>query len=178
MKSRASEKFLANHPGQHEIFVNLLKSAKQTKSKFLWQREEDQINTELSNMVKNVNNLKFRKEDLICEQQRKRQKANKRVTWSKNLFDVRTITCGQSQGSSTAASWTQGNCDLAEVTQLKCSGHAQSAEPSSRHMNWSGETSSASSEELQLTIFDSGKLEQESVKFSFIEYCDHHQKQR
>ena len=104
MKSRASEKFLANHPGQHELFVNLLKSAKQTKTKFLWQIEEDQINTELYNMLKNIDNLKFRKDDLACEQQRKRQKVNKRVTWSTNLFDVRTITCGQFQGSSTAAS--------------------------------------------------------------------------
>ena len=178
MKSRASEKFLANHPGQHELFVNLLKSAKQTKTKFLWQIEEDQINTELYNMLKNIDNLKFRKDDLACEQQRKRQKVNKRVTWSKNLFDVRTITCGQSQGSSTAASWTQRNYDLAEVIQRNCSGHKQSTEPLNKHMKWSGETSSDSSEEVQLSIFGSGKLEQESLKFSFLEYCDHHQKQR
>merc|ERR1719186_873296 len=74
-------------------------------------------------MLKNIDNLKFRKDDLACEQQRKRQKVNKRVTWSKNLFDVRTITCRQSQ-----ASWTQGNYDLAEVIQRNCSGHKQSTE--------------------------------------------------
>merc|ERR1719186_2485898 len=64
-------------------------------------------------MLKNIDNLKFRKDDLACEQQRKRQKVNKRVTWSKNLFDVR-ITCGQSQWSSTAASWTKINSVLSD----------------------------------------------------------------
>merc|ERR1711936_527249 len=42
------------------------------------------MNNELSNMVKNEALLKFRKDDLECEQERKRQKVKKRVTWSNN----------------------------------------------------------------------------------------------
>merc|ERR1719430_1960422 len=53
------------------------------------------MNNELSNMVKNEALLKFRKDDLECEQERKRQKVKKRVTWSNNLF----LSCSHSRSS-------------------------------------------------------------------------------
>jgi hypothetical protein len=98
MRSRASLKFLTNHPCQHKVFMDLLKSAEQKKSKFSWQTEEKQINIELFNMIKNQDLLKLRREDNITEQQRKIEKPQKRVTWSKILFEVQTITCRDNQG--------------------------------------------------------------------------------
>merc|ERR1712058_23579 len=45
IKSRASQKFRANHTYQHKMFADLVKSAKLTKSKFLFQREEEEMNS-------------------------------------------------------------------------------------------------------------------------------------
>lgn len=92
LKSRASQKFRANHPSQHQMFVNLVKGAKQTKSKFLFQREEDEINNELSNMVKNQQAAQFRLGDLTCDRLKKRSKHVKRVSWRKSLCEVRAIS--------------------------------------------------------------------------------------
>lgn len=92
LKSRASQKFRANHPSQHQMFLNLVKGAKQTKSKFLFQREEDEINNELSNMVKNQQNAQFRLGDLTCDRLRKRSNYVKRVSWRKSLCEVRAIS--------------------------------------------------------------------------------------
>ena len=112
LKSRASLKFLTNHPGQHKVLMDLLKSAKQTKSKFSWQTEENQINIELCNMIRNKDLLKLRREDNITEQQRKIEKHQKRVTWSKNLFEVRTITCRDYQGQRMhQVIWPEENMD-------------------------------------------------------------------
>eukprot|EP00092_Neocalanus_flemingeri_P042560 GFUD01046564.1.p1 GENE.GFUD01046564.1~~GFUD01046564.1.p1 ORF type:complete len:193 (-),score=38.80 GFUD01046564.1:127-705(-) len=187
-KSRASQKFLANHPIQHKLFVNLLKTTKQTKSKFALQgTEDDQINNELSNMVKNQTLLKCRKEDMACEQQRKRQKLHKRVTWSKNLFEIRTISCRQSQGPRTAAVISpEENCDQIEPHLLQqtfmsqpqgqtCGrqSQGQTLSPST----WSEHESSESAENSQNWISAGGKLDHESLKFSFLEYCEE-QKQR
>eukprot|EP00092_Neocalanus_flemingeri_P105663 GFUD01135460.1.p1 GENE.GFUD01135460.1~~GFUD01135460.1.p1 ORF type:complete len:205 (+),score=38.40 GFUD01135460.1:104-718(+) len=199
-KSRASQKFLANHPIQHKLFVNLLKTTKQTKSKFALQgTEDDQINNELSNMVKNQTLLKCRKEDMACEQQRKRQKLHKRVTWSKNLFEIRTISCRQSQGSqgpSTAAVISpEENCDQIEPDFLQqtfmsqpqgqtCGRQSQgqtydrqSQGQTLSPCTWPEHESSESAEESQNCISARGKLGHESIKFSFIEYCEE-QKQR
>ena len=92
MKSRASQLFLAKHPSQHHMFLNIVKSVKDTKSKFLWQSEEEQINNEYSNMVENQKIVQFREEDLPCDQKKKRQKLLKRVTWCENLVKVHTIS--------------------------------------------------------------------------------------
>jgi len=92
LKSRASLKFRANHPAQHQMFVNLVKNAKQTKSKFLWQREENEINGELANMVKNQENSQFRLGDVACDRLRKRSRNLKRVSWKKSLCEFRTIS--------------------------------------------------------------------------------------
>jgi len=74
------------------MFVNLVKGAKQTKSKFLFQREEDEINNELSNMVKNQQAAQFRLGDLTCDRLKKRSKHVKRVSWRKSLCEVRAIS--------------------------------------------------------------------------------------
>ena len=83
--------FLAKHPTQHDMFVNILKSVKHERSNLLFHREDDEMNSEYSNMVKNKNISQFRAEDLHCEQRRKRQKVLKRVTWCENLVNVHEI---------------------------------------------------------------------------------------
>ena len=111
MKTHDSQKFLTNHPGQHKIFIDLLKSTKQTKSKFPWQTEETQINTELFNMIRNQDLLKVRREDTVTKQHRKNEKPQKRVTWSKNLFEVHTITYREYQETRlTQAIWPGDKC--------------------------------------------------------------------
>ena len=92
LKSLASLKFLTNHPGQNKVVMDLLKSAKQTKYKCSWETEENQINIELFNIIRNQDLLKLRRENNITEQKRTIEKHQKRVTWSKNLFELRTIT--------------------------------------------------------------------------------------
>lgn len=279
MKSRASQKFLANHPGQHQMFVNLVKSAKQTKCKFQWQREEDQINNEMSNMVKNQKITQFRQGDLTSDRQRKRLNLHKRVSWKKNLFEIRTITESRSdetfpgivpvlvqqtssrqtvslsektcdeivpdllqqtwnkqpQGIKTVIeSWSDkkfvgtvpdllqqttttdismsdekcdsslpdllqtifsktSNCDVSVPDLLLQTSRTQSQEPSSAqsqelhfsHENLSSSSSSSiclsstsSTPESAEDLFGSRKQEQKPLKFSFLIYCDHHQKQR
>jgi hypothetical protein len=91
--------------------MDLLKSAKQTKSKFPWQTEENQINNEMFNMIRNQDLLKVRKEETIAKQHRKHEKPPKRVTWSKNLFEVHTITYGEYQETRLPhAIWPGENC--------------------------------------------------------------------
>ena len=121
-------------------------------------------------MVKNQIIFKVRKEDTTHEQQKKRQKLHKRVTWSKNLFEIRTISCKQSQGPRTGAvRWSEENRDemVPNLIQETCS-----------HRNPLEEESSESEEKSQLRIFGRKKHDQESLKFSFLDYCDDHQKQR
>merc|ERR1711931_66341 len=85
LKSRASQKFRANHPYQHQMFADLVKSAKLTKSKFLFQREEEEMNSEVSNMMMNQQVVKVRPGDLT---QRRRSGKVKSVSWRKSLCDV------------------------------------------------------------------------------------------
>merc|ERR1712168_1682175 len=92
LKSRASQKFRANHPYQHQMFADLVKSAKLTKSKFLFQREEEEMNSEVSNMMMNQQVVKVRLGDLT---QRRRSGKVKSVSWRKSLCDV----CAPTQSS-------------------------------------------------------------------------------
>merc|ERR1711872_855770 len=85
LKTRASQKFRANHPYQHQMFADLVKSAKLTKSKFLFQREEEEMNSEVSNMMMNQQVVKVRPGDLT---QRRRSGKVKSVSWRKSLCDV------------------------------------------------------------------------------------------
>merc|ERR1712168_212841 len=85
LKSRASQKFRANHPYQHQMFADLVKSAKLTKSKFLFQREEEEMNSEVSNMMMNQQVVKVRPGGLT---QRRRSGKVKSVSWRKSLCDV------------------------------------------------------------------------------------------
>merc|ERR1711892_825742 len=91
LKSRASQKFRANHPYQHQMFSILVKGAKQTKTKFMFQREEDEINNELSNMLQNQQNMLFRPADLTDNQLKKGSPNPKRVSWKESLFEEQTI---------------------------------------------------------------------------------------
>jgi len=91
LKSRASQKFRANHPYQHQMFSSLVKGAKQTKTKFMFQREEDEINKEFSNMIQNQQNVLLRPADLTFNQPRKVSPDPKRVSWKNILCEERTI---------------------------------------------------------------------------------------
>ena len=92
MKSNASKKFHSLHPDQHKMLSNLLNSAKQRKTCFALEENEDQINDELSNMMKNRNLMMFRDDDIVCENQRKsKAMLNKRISWSKNLIEVKLV---------------------------------------------------------------------------------------
>merc|ERR1712066_127988 len=88
-KSRAAQKFRANHPYQHQMFSTLVRSAKQYKSKFVFQRESEEMNNELSNMVRNHENTQYRATDPACT--KKRPESVKHVRWSVCLCEVRTI---------------------------------------------------------------------------------------
>jgi len=102
VRSRASLKFRANHPSEHRMFVDLVKNAKVTRSKFLWQREEEEVNCEFSNMLKNQANVKPRpadfedscKEKNTREASRKRSRLTKRVSWKQTLCEFRTFSDG------------------------------------------------------------------------------------
>ena len=64
--SSAVKKFQSRHPTQHQLLTSMFQSAKQSrKSVFSWQTESEQINCELSNMIRNEDLFKFRKEDEI-----------------------------------------------------------------------------------------------------------------
>merc|ERR1711970_1267935 len=88
LKSRASQKFRANHPYQHQMFADLVKSAKLTKSKFLFQREDEEMSSEMSNMLRNQEIVQLRPEDLPHSKLRKRSRKLKSVSWRKSLCDV------------------------------------------------------------------------------------------
>merc|ERR1712013_17148 len=88
VKSRASQKFRANHPYQHQMFADLVKSAKLTKSKFLFQREDEEMNSEMSNMLRNQEMVQLRPEDLSHCKLRKRSLKLKSVSWRKSLCDI------------------------------------------------------------------------------------------
>merc|ERR1712121_340272 len=88
LKSRASQKFRANHPYQHQMFADLVKSAKLTKSKFLFQREDEEMNSEMSNMLRNQEIVQLRPEDLPHCKLRKRSLKLKSVSWRKSLCDI------------------------------------------------------------------------------------------
>jgi len=87
-KSRASQKFRANHPYQHQMFSDLVKSAKLTKSKFLFQREEEEMNSEMSNMLRNQEMVQLRPDDLSHCKLKKRSLKLKSVSWRKSLCDI------------------------------------------------------------------------------------------
>ena len=54
--------------------------------------EREEISTELSNMRKNRKRVLFREEDRLWEEERKSRKLpNKRISWSKNLIEVRLV---------------------------------------------------------------------------------------
>ena len=91
--SSAVKKFQSRHPAQHQLLTSMFQSSKQRrKSVFACQTESDQLNCEWSNMIRNEELFKFRKEDDIFEEQKTFKPQGKRVSWSKNLLDIRTIS--------------------------------------------------------------------------------------
>eukprot|EP00092_Neocalanus_flemingeri_P049214 GFUD01056471.1.p1 GENE.GFUD01056471.1~~GFUD01056471.1.p1 ORF type:complete len:117 (+),score=23.41 GFUD01056471.1:53-352(+) len=97
-------------------------------------------------MVKNQTLLNFRKEDMACEHQRKRQNLHKRVTWSKNMFE---------SVSETEPNFSQHTCRIQSQGQT-C--RKQSHRQTFSHRNWSEQEYPESAEESQKWIFGSSKL--------------------
>merc|ERR1712002_99757 len=123
LKSRASQKFRANHPYQHQMFADLVKSAKLTnKSKFMFQREDEEMNSEMSNMVRNQEIVQLRPDDLPHSKLRKRSLKLKSVSWRKSLCDVCPSTEISEQKFTNLHRQQQpstpGDKDLSELQQL------------------------------------------------------------
>merc|ERR1711892_1077189 len=97
-KNNALKKFQSRHPDQHQLFSTMFQSAKQTRnSSFSWQTQSEEINSDWTNMRKNEELIKFRKEDEIYETEKLSKPLSKTVTWSKNLLDIRTIRPNSAQ---------------------------------------------------------------------------------
>merc|ERR1712123_43088 len=88
MKSRASLKFLFNHPEQYKMFKDVLKSVKQKTSTMVLQRIEKQKNNYLYRMGNDQPNFLFPMEDNIVENKIKPMRSPQRVSWSKTLFEA------------------------------------------------------------------------------------------
>ena len=91
MKSRASLKFLSNHPEQYKMFKDVLKSVKQKTSTTFLQRIEKQKNNYLYRIGNNQPNFLIPTENNIIENEIKPIHSPKRVSWSKTLFEVHII---------------------------------------------------------------------------------------
>jgi len=91
MKSRASLKFLFNHPEQYKMFKDVLKSVKQKTSTTVLQRIEKQKNNYLYKIGNNQPNFLFPMENSIIENEIKPIHSPKRVSWSKTLFELHII---------------------------------------------------------------------------------------
>merc|ERR1712123_334639 len=91
MKSRASLKFLSNHPEQYKMFKDVLKSVKQKTFTTVLQRIEKQKNNYVYRIGNNQPNFQFTVEANVIENEIKPIHSPKRVSWSKNLFEVHII---------------------------------------------------------------------------------------
>ena len=190
VKSRAAQKFLANHPVQHQNIANMAKSAKPTRSKFQWQSEEDQISDEWANMMRNQKIVRLREEDLTSDWPCKRQNIQKKVTWSENLVEVHNITENQAEEV-----LTDEVCDiiLPNVLQPSISkisrgklaqGQQNISRPDETDLVLSSiqpqqnipETESSNTLERIEGLLGTSKQEEKSLKFSFLINCDNNQK--
>ena len=204
VKSRAAQKFLANHPVQHQAIANIIKSEKPTRSKFQWQSEEDQISDELSNMMRNQKIVRLREEDLTSELPRKRQNLHKKLTWSENLVEVHNITDNQSEEILTAGICVETVPDILKECSKKSDIILPNLLPPSLKKNCHGAKlvlrqqnistpdncdsglpiilplqhipETKSSLERTDELLGTGKQEENSLKFSFLINCDNKQK--
>jgi hypothetical protein len=91
--TRISKAIVKFHPNDQKQLIDLINEARILKGCPLVEiYEKEEISTELSNMRKNRQQVGFREEDRMCEEQRKSKKLpNKKISWSKNLIEVRLV---------------------------------------------------------------------------------------
>ena len=91
--TRRTKAIVKFHPNDQKQLIDLINKARIQIGCPLVERERrEEISTELSNMRNNRQRVKFREEDRLLEEQRKRRKLpNKRISWSTNLIEVRLV---------------------------------------------------------------------------------------
>ena len=91
--TRRSKAIVKFHPNDQKQLIDLIIKARIQKGcPFADKNEKQEISTEVSNMRKKRQRVKFREEDRLLEEQRKSRKLpNKRISWSKNLIEVRLV---------------------------------------------------------------------------------------
>ena len=88
IQSRASLKFLSQHPTQHRLLIGQIETAKQQK--YSPPAETEDTSPEVLNMKQNRFLMMFTEQDRVKEEQKKR-KLSKRISWSENLIEIRTV---------------------------------------------------------------------------------------
>ena len=91
--TRRTKAIVKFHPNDQKQLIDLINKARIQKGCTSVEREkQEEISTELYNMRKNRQRVKFREEDKMWEDERKSRKLpNKRISWSKNLIEVRLV---------------------------------------------------------------------------------------
>ena len=94
--TRRSKAIIKFHPNDQKQLIDLINKARIQigclSVEIDEMDEKEEISTELSNMRKNRNRVKFREEDRLLQEQRKSRKLpNKRISWSKNLIEIRLV---------------------------------------------------------------------------------------
>ena len=91
--TRRRKAIVTFHPNDQKQLIDLINRARIQKGCTLVESEKQQeISTELSNMRKNKQQVTLREEDRLLEDERKSRKLpNKRISWRKNLTEVRLV---------------------------------------------------------------------------------------
>jgi hypothetical protein len=81
------------YPNDLKQLIDLINKARIQKGCPFVERDiQEEISTELSNMRKNRQRVKFREEDRMLKDERKSRKLpNKRITWIKKVIKVRLV---------------------------------------------------------------------------------------
>ena len=88
--TRRSKALVTFHPNDQKQLIDLINKARIQKGCTLVERgKREEISTEMSNMKKNRQSVKFREEDNMWKAEKKSRKLpNKRISWRKNLTSL------------------------------------------------------------------------------------------
>ena len=92
IQSRASLKFLSQHPTQHRLLIGQIETA--TLQKYSPPAETEGTSPEVLNMKQNRFLMMFTEEDRVRDERRER-KLSKRISWSENLTEIRLVIKGE-----------------------------------------------------------------------------------
>ena len=86
MRSNALCKFSAKHPESHNQFRDLIQSAKRPEL-----LDQNNLEREVYNMLLNNTLTRYREEDDSQEGGKTKKTLKKKLSWSKNLIDVKIV---------------------------------------------------------------------------------------